>query len=226
MPGKRHIELQNMAARWIGNRSFKICGLPECGAVGYVADFAAIAGMQDQYHTRYAGHSGLEKMYMRSVWDGKGKPLKHEIHGDIDRWYVCVFEVKVSRSDFLNTFGNKQSGHAKARMLPVGTAHWVVAEKNVCRAEELPEFWGLLEPYGAGLTEKKMPRLNVLPESRLHAIAFDMLWLTMNFRVSMYDHTREMAAAIENVHRAVLRKKPLGEILRRSNRAKEACRRL
>lgn len=213
-----------MVLRWITNRSFKLCGLPECGAVGYVADFVAIAGMHDHDHSRYARHSGLEKMYMRSVWDGKGKPLKHEIHGDIDRWYVCVFEVKISRADFLNTFGNRDSGHAKARMKPAGTAHWVVADKGVCKPEELPDFWGLLMPYGAGLTEKKLPKLNPLPGNILHSIAFDMLWLTMNFRISMYDHNKAMAEAIKNVHSAVIKNKPVGEILRRSSRAIKTCR--
>lgn len=222
MPSKRHIELQNMLFRWISNRSFKMCGLPEADVVGYLADFVAIAGMYDEPHTRYTNHSGLTKKYMGSRTTDKG--WEQMVFGNIDRWYVCVFEVKVSRSDFLNTFGNRKSPHAKARMKPVGTAHWVVAEKGICTPEELPDFWGLLTPYGAGLTELKMPKLNILPDSSIHAMAFDMLWLTMNHRTSYYRQMIEMAEEIRFVHQAVVRDKPKAELLRLCKRAREACR--
>lgn len=218
----RHIELQNMVVRWIRNRSFKMCGLPEANVVGYIADFVAIAGMFDAQHTRYARNSGLKKKYMSSRQTDKGWAQK--IFGDIDRWYVCVFEVKVSRNDFMNTFGGKNIPHAKARMKPVGTAHWVVAEKGICKPEELPDFWGLLIPYGTGLTELKMPKLNILQDSELHAMAFDMLWLQMNYRKSYFDQMIDMAETIKNVHKAIIRKKPTDELLRLSNQAVEACR--
>lgn len=223
MPSNRHTELQNMAVRWIGNRSFKMCGLPESNVVGYVADFVAIAGMYGSHHTRYTAHSGLTKKCLVPDLSPGGTNLYRE-RGDIDRWYVCVFEVKVSRNDFLNTFGNKDTPHTKARMEPVGTAHWVVAEKGICEPEELPEFWGLLTPYGTGLTEKKMPKLNILSDSVLHAIGFEMLWLQMNYRTSYFDQMIDMAKTIRDVHQAIVRKKPTGELLRRCNRAVEACR--
>lgn len=224
MPSIRHIELQNMVATWIGNRCIKMCDLPECNAVGYIADFVALARMNDSEHEKYCRFSGLEAMSMSHIWQGKGLPFKDVINGDIDRHYVCVFEVKVSRADFLNTFGGKDTSHAKARMEPVGTAHWVVADKGICEPEELPDHWGLLIPYGSGLTEKKMPKLNILPESHIHAIAFDMLWLQMNYRRSYYEQMIDMAETIEGVHKAILRKKPVGELLRRSNKAIKACR--
>ncbi len=224
MPSDRHIQLQNMVRCWIDNRSFKMCALPECNVVGYVADFVALAGMHNAEHEKYAGRSGLKKRYLSGVYQGTGEPLKYEMHGDIDRYYVCVFEVKVSRSDFLNTFGGKDSAHAKARMEPVGTAHWVVADKGVCKPEELPDFWGLLEPYGAGLTEKKVPKLNVLPDEHLHSIAFDMLWLSMNFRTSYYDQMIEMAKATREIEVAINLGKPIGEIKRRTKNAVELCR--
>jgi len=207
-----------MAARWIENRSFKMCGLPEAN-VGYIADFVTIAGMYVEQHTKYASHSGLKKKYMTDF-----DRHHHRICGDIDRWYVCVFEIKVSRQDFLNTFGGKDSPHAKARMKPVGTAHWVVAEKGVCQPDEVPDFWGLLTPYGTGLTESKIPKLHVLPDSELHAIAFDMLWLQMNFRRSYFDQVRDIAKAVENVRRAIVEKKPAAELLRRSNQMIKSCR--
>ncbi len=218
----RHIELQNMIVRWIGNRSFKMCGLPESDVVGYIADFVVIAGMYDEYHTRYTRHSGLTKKYMSSRnIDGE---WVRQIFGDIDRWYVCIFEVKVSRPDFLNTFGRRKTPHAEARMEPVGTAHWVVAEKEICKPGELPDFWGLLIPYGTGLTEIKRPKLNILTDEELHAIAFDMLWLQMNFRTSYYDQLNEMAKAINLVHEGIIRNKTTAELLHLSNRAIKACR--
>ena len=220
MPSNRHIELQNMVQRWIRNRSFKLCGLPESNVVGYLADFVAIAGMQTAHHTRYADYSGLEKKYMS--WQYKTN--KQEVFGDVDRWYVCVFEVKVSRSDFLNTFGGKNTPHAKARMEPVGTAHWVVAEKGVCEPEELPDFWGLLIPYGAGLSERKIPKLQILPEEKLHAMAFDMLWLTMNHRWSFYNHLTEMARMIAKIHKAIINNKSTKELLLIADEAKKMCR--
>ena len=218
----RHIELQNMIVRWIDNRSFKMCGLPEFNAVGYIADFVAIAGMYSEYHTRYAKHSGLEKKYMSSRRTDSG--WERKIFGDIDRWYVCVFEVKVSRNDFLNTFGKRNTPHAKARLEPVGTAHWVVAEKGICKPEELPDLWGLLTPYGAGLTELKKPKLHILPESELHAMAFDMLWLQMNCRLSYYRQMINMAETIKEVHKGIIRKIPTEELLCLSIGAVKACR--
>lgn len=217
----RHIELQNMAARWINNRSFKACILPECNVVGYLADLVVIAGMHDEHHTRYAFHSKLEKKYMIGQITDDG--MVQKIFGDIDRWYVCVFEIKVSRNDFLNTFGNKDTPHAKARMRPVGTAHWIVAEKGICKPEEVPEFWGILTPYGTGLTELKVPRLNILPDNELHAMGFEMLWLQMNYRTSYSIQLMEMSEKIENVHRAIIKQKPTGELIRLSNQAVKAC---
>jgi len=203
-PSARHIELQEMAERWIKNRSFKMRGISEANCVGYLADFVAIAGMHDAEHGRYARFSGLKK-----------KTMSH--------WYVCVFEVKVSRSDFLHTFNGKDTPHAKARMEPVGTAHWVVADKGVCKPQELPDFWGLLTPYGQGLTELKMPRLNVLPDSSIHAMAFDMLWLTMNFRARQYDRYIKMHEAIKSLNAAIVDGRPGGELIRLSSEALRAC---
>jgi hypothetical protein len=199
-----------------------MAGIPECDIVGYRADFVAIVGLNNEHHTRYAKHSGLEKMYMISRPDGNGN-WRREIYGDIDRWFVCVFEVKVSRADFLNTFGNKNSPHAKARIEPVGTAHWVVADKGVCKPEELPDFWGLLEPYGTGLTERKMPKLNNLPDERLHAFGFDMLWQSGNFRRSQWYQLTQIAKAADELHRAIVCDASKERLLSLSKITRETC---
>lgn len=221
---KRHIELQRMCRTWIKNRSFKICGIPEFTKIGYIADYVAIVGMQDVYHSRYAKKAGLEKMSMITRYRRDQNQCLQEITGDIDRWYVCVFEVKVSRSDFLNTFSDKDSSHARARMDPVGTAHWVVAEKGICKQDELPDFWGLLEPYGAGLTEKKMPIVQAMKQSEIHAIAFDMLFEQMNYRTSYYEQLHGMSDAVGAIRTAILRGKSKEEVLASVNNAREACR--
>jgi len=218
----RHIQLQNMAVRWIGDRSFKKCSLVECGAVGYSADLVTIAGMHDSQHTKYTKHSGLTKRYMSSRLTGEG--IIRQTFGDVDRWYVCVFEIKVSRADFLNTFGDRESPHAKARMKPAGTAHWIVAEKGVCKPEELPDFWGLLTPYGTGLTELKMPKLHILPDSELHAIAFDMLWLQQNGRSSYYARLINMSEKVKVLHRAIVKQEPTEKLLKLSHRVIGASR--
>lgn len=218
----KHIELQNMLVRWIENRSVKMCGLPESNVVGYIADFVAIARMNDAEHTKYAFHSKLTKKYMISRLTDDG--WEWQIFGDIDRHYVCVFEVKISRNDFLNTFGGRNTPHSKARMEPVGTAHWAVAEKGICKPEELPDFWGLLTPYGTGLTELKKPKLNILQDSEIHAMAFDMLWLQMNLRTSYYSQLDEMAQTIKLVHEGIIRNAPKNELLRRCEKAVKMCR--
>lgn len=216
MPSKRHIELQHMAGRWLKNRSFKMCGLTEVDAVGYLADFVAIAGMYNSFHTMYANHSGLKKRLAASRPAAGRQP---ETLGEIDRWYVCIFEIKVSRADFLNTFGGKKTIHAKARMEPAGNAHWVVAEKGICTAEELPAFWGLLTPRGAGLSEEKMPRLVARPDSYIHAVAFRMLRLSMNFRDSYYERMLKMAAAARDLRKAIITDAPKAELLEISAKA-------
>lgn len=224
MRSNRHIELQNMITRWIVNRSFKRIVLPECSSVGYLADFVAVAGLYDSFHTKYTQFSGLKKKEIINHWTSNA--MEHEEVGDVSRWYVCVFEVKVTHEDFLNTFGKRKTSHAKARMKPVGTAHWVVADKTVCVPEELPDFWGLLIPYGNGLKELKIPKLNILKREEIHAIAFDMFWLQTNFRRGLFRQMIDMAKAFKIVHEAIVKEKPKAELLRRSNLALKTCRNL
>lgn len=69
-----------------------------------------------------------------------------------------------------------------------------------------------------------MPELQILPDSKLHSIAFDMLWLQMNYRPNFHTQLGEMSEAIKLVQEAAIRNKPIGEILRRCNRAVKACR--
>lgn len=217
-PSDRHTELRNMAATWIGNRAFKKCALPEAPIVGYAADLVVIAGIDGAEHSKRARHAGLEEKRMIRRASGE-----YEIRGEFDRWWICVFEVKVSRADFLNTFGGKDSPHAKARIVPVGTFHWVVADKGVCKPEEVPDFWGLLVPYGSGLSERKMPKVNVLSDAELHAIAFDLFWMSQNYRGSYYDQLEDMAKSVQSLNRAIITDCGPEELLRLSAAAVTAC---
>ena len=219
----RHVELQNMIVRWIKNRSSKMIGLPECKAIGYIADFVAIAGLYSKYHREYSKYANLKRKYIGSQMTMNG--WEPAILGEIDKWYACIFEVKVSREDFLNTFGpNKKTPHALARSKPVGTAHWVVAEKGVCTSDDLPDFWGLLIPYGNGLSEVRMPKVQVLPENKLYSLAWDMIWIEKNARHSYYEQLFSMSETIEEVHRAIIRGKSQKELLQLSKQAIKSCR--
>jgi len=219
----RHVELQNMIVRWIKNRSSKMIGLPECKAIGYIADFVAIAGLYSKYHREYSKYANLKRKYIGSQMTMNG--WEPAILGEIDKWYACIFEVKVSREDFLNTFGpNKKTPHALARLKPVGTAHWVVAEKGVCTSDDLPDFWGLLIPYGNGLSEVRMPKVQVLPENKLYSLAWDMIWIEKNARHSYYEQLFSMSETIEEVHRAIIRGKSQKELLQLSKQAIKSCR--
>jgi len=204
-----------MATTWIGNRSFKKCALPEAPIVGYAADLVVVAGMNGAEHSRRARQAGLQKKTMVG---------RYEVRGNFDRWWICVFEVKVSRADFLSTFGGKDSPHAKARQVPVGTFHWVVADKGVCKPDEVPGFWGLLTPYGAGLSERKMPKVNLLTDAELHAIAFDLFWMSQNYRGTYYDQLEDMSKAVQALNHAIIRECDREEILRLSASAVTTCR--
>jgi hypothetical protein len=120
---------------------------------GYVADAVALCGFQGEYFEKYTLH----------------KKEKFEFN-----YFACIFEAKVSRADFLSTF-NKSPKHQN-RQQPIGSLHWCVTPKGLIRPEELPDFWGLLEEYGCGLTEKRRPIFNILSEQQFDKIAHNLLW--------------------------------------------------
>lgn len=63
-----------------------------------------------------------------------------------------VIEVKVSRSDFL---ADKSKPHRNGRVCGLGNFRYYAAPAGVIDRHELPEDWGLLEVYGAGLRCKR-----------------------------------------------------------------------
>ena len=192
MPSERHIELQNIAHRWLKNRAFKMCGLTELRIGSYVADFVGLAGLYSTHHEKYT----------------------RELTAN--RYHICVFEVKVSRSDYLNTFGpNKTNVHAMARKDAAGTLHWVIADKGVCTAEEIPDFWGLLTPYGQGLSEKKRPVFQKVDNCEIHSLAFDLLFAGMNYRDSFFYQFIKLGEQVRSLKKAIIHKESSVGLLRR-----------
>ncbi len=157
-----HCELAHRALVWLEGRATGrgIRGCEEiCLKAGYVADSVAISGLT---------HSN-EKLFLGSEYRRKDGNNASGIADD----YVFIFESKVSRADFFNTF--KRGNHLGDRMLPVGNFHFVVTPKNMIKAEEVPEFWGLLEQRGTGLGIVKMPTFKEISEQQLHEVAYDIL---------------------------------------------------
>ncbi len=129
-------------------------------ADGYVADWVALAGFQYQFERRFKNKA------QREFERRNGCRVSVE--------FACVFEAKVSRSDFQKMFGHGYGEHGRDE--PKGSLHWVVAPRRLVHPSEVPEFWGLLEPRGGGLSELKQPRYCPLPERDLFRLAYHLLW--------------------------------------------------
>lgn len=86
-----------------------------------------------------------------SLWPSRGL----EIHG---------FEIKTFRNDWLRELKDP----AKAEAVSKFCDHWwIVATKDVCKLDELPKTWGLLELNGSKLVARKpAPELKAEPMSR------------------------------------------------------------
>lgn len=160
-----HFALCQRCLPWFASRSTRrgIHGALEVRvADGYVCDALAIGAFQDRFIRNYAKRSGLERRGTADdVWA---------------EWceLACVFEIKVTRADFLSTF----SGGPKHenRHVPLGSLHWCVTPRGLIQGDELPEWWGLLEQSGGGLAEQKSPRLFKIGEATLHSFAYELLW--------------------------------------------------
>lgn len=119
---------------------------------GYVADAAAICGLQYQHYKN---------------WIGDRKP------NDFSDDFTWIFETKVSRSDFLKTFINDK--HLGSRLSPVCNFHYIVASKKIIAKEEVPEFWGLIEEYGRGLRIVKEAIYVPTTKEQLHEFGYTLL---------------------------------------------------
>jgi len=156
-PGEKHNELALLALTWLRNkvtRKGMRAATEVALAPGYVTDAAALCSLQLRFLNAYLQHSELKA----ESWD----------------YFACVFEAKATKADFLNTFGsglNHQNRHE-----PIGSLHWCITPRNMVNTADLPQFWGLLEVYGAGLREVKKPQINILTESAFDAFAHRLIW--------------------------------------------------
>ena len=161
-----HVELSSRCLRWFAARATGrgIVGATEIRiADGYVCDAVGIGGFQHRYLVRYLVASGLREK----------KFVGETVNGDIFNEFACIFEVKVTRADFLSTFGPSHQ-HAN-RKSPIGSLHWCVAPKGLIDASELPGFWGLLEASGRGLRQQKAPQITQVSEPTIHKFAYDIM---------------------------------------------------
>jgi len=158
-PSKLHNDLARLVGAWVGSRATGkgIRGAREVQVgKGYVADAVFMASLQSRHTITY-------------------NPKALSPHGGsicLDD-YVLVFESKVSRADFLGTYG---PGRFIERATPVGNLHFVVTPKGLVKPDEVPSFWGLLETSGTGLRQMKAPTFTDLSEADLHRMAHRLLW--------------------------------------------------
>jgi len=154
---KLHIELAQRALTWLEVRATGrgIRGCEEVAlAEGYVADAVAISGLTYANQQLFVG--------TKRDWNQKEADT-----------YAWVFESKVSRSDFIKTF--KRDGHFGSRLNPIANFHLIVCPRGMIKADEVPEFWGLLEQRGAGLGVVKMPTMIPLDTMKLYEISYCIL---------------------------------------------------
>jgi len=121
--------------------------------------------MQRQFLKQYCEYSGPQLILTET---------RHGAYPFIN-YVACLFEVKVSRHDFLSTFGSEY-GKQGNRHVPIAHLHWCVVPRGVVKAQELPAFWGLLESWGDGLRERRAPELQALPDDQWIIFMHRLLW--------------------------------------------------
>ena len=156
MASDRHNDLARRCLVWLGNKSSR-AGFKGSTEVslgdGLVFDAAALCWFQGRFWDQYFGREHR--------WNDGKIP-------------VCIFESKVSRSDFVKTF--VKDGHIGSRLKPFGHLHWLVADKDVCKESELPDWWGLLNPSGAGLKEIRRPKPTECIDGNKELLEHELLW--------------------------------------------------
>jgi hypothetical protein len=94
-------------------------------------------------------------------------------------YWAYLFEVKVSRPDFLSTFGPNHKAEHGNRHHAVASLHWVVTPAGLLNTDDravLPGWWGLLEQAGTGLREVRPPRLIEVEQKMWAHLHFALLW--------------------------------------------------
>jgi len=161
-PSSLHHDLQWMALRWLGVRATAsgIRGATEVYVQkGYVADAAALCSLQHRFWDQYRGSISLS----------------------CSSYVSCIFEIKVSRADYLATFPVRQPPR-KCRVYPYADLHWIVTPRGVTTADEHTGFWGLLEISGGGLRQVRPPRITPRTLLERDRFAHRLIWPMMQKR--------------------------------------------
>ena len=173
MPSKEHENLAVKAIRWLNSRtnlgSLRAATEVKIGE-GYVVDGAALSYLEMRIYRKYCDDSGVKPMIRRY----NGIIKEFIIIGEVQRCISCVFEVKISRNDFLGTFG-KGKNHEN-RKTPVAHMHWIVAPRFLVKVEEAPGFWGLLVTSHGGMREVKKPRVVLRTDQQMDSFAHNLIW--------------------------------------------------
>lgn len=171
----KHDTLGQMGLTWLKCRCGSFRGAPEIRiSNGFVVDAACLCVMYHGEFARRCSEWGLApKTFTYSVSESNW--MSRDEKGDIPDYFGCVFEAKATRADFLSTFGGRDNSHGN-RMNPVANLHWIVAEPEVCKPEEVPAHWGLLIRRGRGLSEKKPPKYIRMEEVDLLRMSDRILW--------------------------------------------------
>jgi len=167
---KRHNELTNRTRGWFRSRATHRgirWGSEIYLTSEYVADAIALGSFQWRYMTDYCKNSG--KIIRTNLTEFHKEDFEKDL---VDGYWLCVFESKISRSDFLQTF-KKNAGN---RLIPKANMHWLVTPKTLIKVDELPKFWGLLEMSGRGLCEVRKPQICDISDEYRNEIAHNMLW--------------------------------------------------
>jgi hypothetical protein len=170
MPSDLHNKLQDLFMKWLAVRATGRgirAGREIRISDGYVADCLALFSFWNGQLQRFAQKWGMTKRgtYSEQVdWEKVGS-----------NYFSVIVEVKVSRSDFLSTFGSASGKHAN-RHTPEADLHVIVTPPKLVSIDEVPEFWGLLEQRGAGLSIKKFPLLTPVSDAKRAEYAENILW--------------------------------------------------
>lgn len=169
-----HDTLGMMALTWMGARCGSFRGACEVQITdGFVADAACVSVMYHSEFIRRCMGWGITPLTFTYSWNDGNKSRDEK--GDIPDYFASVFEAKATRADFLSTFGGRDNDH-KNRLEPVANLHWIVTEKNVCAADEVPGHWGLLVRRGRGLSEMKPAAYHPADQFQVLRIESRLLW--------------------------------------------------
>lgn len=163
MPSKQHVDLSDRCLRWVATRSTPAGirgGREVYVARNYVADALCVGALQYRLYKRYAGGP------------------KSVVEVTCGYW-AFLFEVKVSRADFLSTFGPNRKAVHENRHDPVASLHWVVTPAGLLGIGDqvaLPAWWGVLEQSGRGLREIRKALLRDIKQPILDHLHYELLW--------------------------------------------------